>query len=68
MGGVSDGIRTRDRRYHNPSDGVCGGLCSALARGFSTLPYPLMPLTLHHECTVGRPGRERRLDDRYLAV
>jgi hypothetical protein len=39
---VSDGIRTRDRRDHNPSDGVCEGVGAALARGFSTLPYPLV--------------------------
>jgi hypothetical protein len=65
---VSDGIRTRGRRDHNPRDGVSGDVCVALARGFSTLSRLLVPLILHHEMHRRSPRRKRRLDDRGLVA
>src|SRR5262249_50745329 len=46
---VSDGIRTRDRRDHNPRDRVPSGAFLALERASNAVEFPPVPLRIVHE-------------------
>jgi hypothetical protein len=46
---VSDGIRTRDRRDHNPRDRVPQGAFLALDRTSRAFQFRLVPLKIVHE-------------------